>query len=365
MWWRLWILIIKEFQIIWRDRKSRFVLIIPPIVQTILFGFAATMEVKDVPLAFYSADKGRYGWELSERLRQSSSFHNMIYLQREEDMQRVIDERRALLAVALPEDFSQSLHKGLPVAVQVLLDGRKSNSAQLALNYLQAIVQEMEVELALPASEVEVITRSWFNPNKDYHWFTVPGLIGIIMALEVLLLTGLSVARERELGTFEQLLVSPLSAREIIIGKTVPALLIGMAEGTLVVLLAVFLFGIPFLGSLPLLYLSMLLYALAMTGIGLFVSALVQTQQQAMLGTFMVMMPVILLSGFMTPYENMPNWLQLVTAWNPLHYFLIVVKGIFLKDVSLLIVLHEELCLLGVSLVTLGTSVWFFRRRLA
>ncbi len=363
--WRLLTLIMKEFQAVWRDKKGRYVLIVPPIIQTLLFGYAATMEVKDVTIAICNRDGGRYGWELCERVRSSSSFHNVLFLSGEEEIQPAVDNRQALLALTIPQDFTTCLLGGRPAQLQVILDGRKSNSAQIAASYLSTICLRLQTEVAGNHSNgIAVIARSWFNPNKDYQWFTVPGLIGIIMALEVMLLTGLSVARERELGTFEQLQVSPLTPGEIILGKTVPAVLIGMAEGTLVVFLAVLLFQVPLRGSVPLLYLGMFIYVLAMTGVGLFVSAIVQTQQQALLGTFVVLMPTILLSGFMSPVENMPHWLQIATMWNPLRYFLIIVKGIFLKDLSLLAVLQAAVPMLLIAVITLGVSVWSFRRRL-
>ncbi len=363
--WRIWILIIKEFQVIWRDKKSRYILFVPPVVQTLLFGFAATMEVKDVAVAVCNLDKGYYGKELVARIGASSSFHDIIRIDRQQELTSAIDSRRVILAVTVPEDFSREVLAGEPVELQVLLDGRRSNTSQIAENYLAEIVRRLQAEISGEGLKIELETRTWFNPNKQYQWFTVPGLIGIIMGIEILLLTGLSVARERELGTFEQLQVSPLSSGEIIIGKTIPALLIGVAEGTLVVLMALFFFKIPLQGSVALLYMSMLLYALAMTGVGLFISALVQTQQQAMLGTFLVLLPIILLSGFVTPVENMPHWLQSATIWNPLRYFLIIVKGVFLKNVSLTVILPEELSLVGVACCTLITSVWFFRRKLA
>lgn len=386
MFWRLWSLIVKEFQAVWRDKKGRYVLIVPPIIQTLLFSYAATMEVKDVAVAICNRDAGYYGRELCERVRASSAFHRVLFLENQEQAQPVVDSRRVLAALVIPQDFSARLLSGRPAQLQAILDGRKSNSAQIAAGYLNEICLRLEqdtirnnvakhtvsatsnADAVTPGTAgiptVEIVTRAWFNANKDYQWFTVPGLIGIIMALEVMLLTGLSVARERELGTFEQLQVSPLTPYEIILGKTVPAVLIGLAEGTLIVLMAMFLFDVPLRGAVPLLYLGMFVFALAMTGVGLFVSAIVQTQQQALLGTFMVLMPSVLLSGFMTPVENMPPWLQTATAWNPLRYFLIIVKGIFLKDMPLSTMLHSVVPMLCIAAVTLSVSVWSFRRRL-
>jgi ABC-2 type transport system permease protein len=272
-----------------------------------------------------------------------------------------------LLVVHIREDFSRELAAGTPAAVQLILDGRSSNASQILAGYAEEIIDSYNAELAqtrsAPPPASTVVPRAWFNPNLDALWSTVPGLIAILVALEGLMITGLSVARERELGTFEQLLVSPLSPGEIVVGKTVPAFLIGLGEGTLMVTVAMFFFRIPLIGSVALLYASMSAFLLAVIGIGLFISSLARTQQQAILGTFSFMVPMMLLSGFASPVENMPDWLQTVTLANPVRHFIVIVKGVFLKAMPAADVLNSLWPLLVIGLVTLSAATWLFRRR--
>ena len=208
-----------------------------------------------------------------------------------------------------------------------------------------------------------MVARVWFNPDQDALWSTVPSLLAILVALEGLMVTALSVARERELGTFEQLLVSPLSPAEIVIGKTIPAMLIGLGEGTLVLAVATLYFRVPLTGSLWLLYAGMTAYLLAVVGVGLFISSLALTQQQAILGTFAFMVPMVLLSGFASPIENMPDWLQTATLANPLRHFIVIVKGVFLKAMPARDVLHNLWPLTILALLTFSAATWLFRRR--
>src|SRR5262245_29029973 len=208
------------------------------------------------------------------------------------------------------------------------------------------------------------VVRHWFNPNLDYVWYTVPSLIAVISLLIGVILTALSVARERELGTFDQLMVSPLRTHEILIGKTVPPLMIGLVHATVYVLAALFVFEVPLRGSLLLLYPSLIVYLAAVIGVGLFISSLSTTQQQAILGAFLFAAPAILLSGFATPIENMPAWLQPLTMVNPLRHFLVVVKGVFLKGLPASEILRNTIPLIVIALVTLTAAAWLFRRRI-
>ncbi|HEX3870049.1 MAG TPA: ABC transporter permease, partial [Pirellulales bacterium] len=209
-----------------------------------------------------------------------------------------------------------------------------------------------------------VVERMWFNPNQTITWNTVPSLVAVLTTLMGLMITALSVARERELGTFEQLLISPLSALEIILGKTVPALMIGVGEATGMVLIGVFLFRVPFHGSVVLLYASMLVYLVAVIGVGLFISSLAKTQQQAILGGFSFMVPAILLSGFASPVENMPDWLQIVSLADPIRYFIVIVKGLFLKNIGPEVVFENLWPMAIIGTVTLSSATWLFRHRM-
>jgi ABC-2 type transport system permease protein len=210
----------------------------------------------------------------------------------------------------------------------------------------------------------EIVVRHWFNPNLDYLRHILPCLVAIITTISTLIVTSLSVAREREQGTFDQLLVSPLTPGMIMLGKTVPALLVGMAQGTIVLVAGVFVYQIPFQGSLLLLYGSMVVYILALAGFGLLISSICATQQQAFLGVFSFMMPAILLSGFPSPIENMPRWLQYIDWFNPLRHFIVIVKGVFIKDIGLSVLLQSLWPLLVIAVGTLAAANWMFRRRI-
>jgi ABC-2 type transport system permease protein len=366
---RILSLIGKESQTIYRDKKSRMVLIVPPIIQTVVFAFAATLDVKNVSLAVLNQDSGRQGYELVERFRGCGTFTHVNYLDGVEQIQPTIDSQKALLVLHIPVDFSRKIEGGLTGKVQLILDARKTNAAQICLGYATRIVntfnEEFVTKSSTPGQRALVMTRTWFNPNKEYVWFTLPSLVMVLVAIEALLLTGLSVARERELGTFDQLLVSPLQPFEILVGKSVPPMIAGLLAGTFIILVAVFVFGVPFQGSPALLYFGMFVYLLAMVGIGLFVSSLVSTQQQALLGVFFCMIPLMQLSGFATPVENMPPWLQTINLANPMAYFIVISKGVFLKDMSMAAVWANMWPMAIIACVTLTAATWLFRKRLA
>jgi ABC-2 type transport system permease protein len=302
---RIHALILKEFLAILRDPRARHILVVPPLIELLVFSFAATQEVKNVPIAVLNEDYGTAARDLIARFEGSRYFAEIHYLHGEPEIAPAVDSRSVLMVLHLGPDFSRRLEAGMPAEVQLVLDGRRSNAAQIVAGYAQAIFDAFDRELAAtrraPPPPSLVAARVWFNPNLETTWNTVPSLVAILTTLMGLVVTALSVARERELGTFEQLLVSPLEPIEIIIGKTVPALIIGLAAGTLMIAAGVLVFRIPFQGSFALLYLAMTVYLAAVIGVGLFISSLATTQQQGILGAFVFMVPAILLSGFATP----------------------------------------------------------------
>ena len=368
MWRRLEALIVKELLALWRDPKGRAILIVPPILQLLVFAHAATLEVRNVDIAVLNRDSGRWGAELVQRFEGAATFNEVVRIRGMPEIRPLIDRQEVLAVLHVGPEFSRRIEAGLPADIQVILDGRRSNAAQIVQGYISQIVQRLDAELAERAGGAAplstVVSRNWFNPNLEYVWFTVPSLIGMIALLIGITVTALTIARERELGTFEQLLVSPLRPFEILIGKTVPPLLIGLFHATLYVAAAVFLFGVPLVGSLALLYPSLILYLAAVIGIGLFISSLSQTQQQAVLGAFVFASPAILLSGFASPVENMPEWLQAVTIVNPLRHFQVIVIGVFLKGMPAREVLANTLPLLGIAAFTLTAAAWLFRSRM-
>jgi ABC-2 type transport system permease protein len=361
-------LVLKELLALVRDPRGRFILIVPPLVQMLVFTFAATQEVKNVPVAVLNKDSGTRARDLVERIEGSPNFSRVVHLRSDDEVARAIDSRAVLMVVHIGPDFSRDVAASRPAKVQLLLDGRRSNAAQLVAGYAGEIVARYNAELAAdrrtPPPASEVVSRVWFNPNLEPTWSTVPGLVAILTTLLGVMVTALSVARERELGTFEQLLVSPLSPAEIIVGKTLPALLVGLAEASGMVLAGMLVFRVPLTGSLGLLYLGMVVYLAAVIGIGLFVSSLAKTQQQAILGAFVFMVPAMLLSGFASPIENMPDWLQTLTLANPVRHFMVIAKGVFLKDMPAAEVVRNLIPLVLIAAVTLSGSSWLFRQRM-
>ncbi|OCP16140.1 ABC transporter permease [Ensifer sp. LC163] len=369
MWWiRLKALIVKELLAVLRDPKGRAILIGPPILQLLVFSYAATLEVTNVDIMVLNRDSGHWGHELVERIDGSPTFRSIAFTDDQNEVRDAIDRQRAIAAVEIGPTFSRDVEAGRPAEVQIILDGRRSNASQIVSGYLGRIVGALAADTPAgkrSASEaIAVVPRNWFNPNLTYQWFMVPNLVASIALLIGLIVTALSIARERELGTFDQLMVSPLRTHEILIGKLIPPMMIGLFHITVYILAAVFIFGVPLRGSLFLLYGSAVFYLAAVVGLGLFISALSMTQQQAILGAFLFMVPAMLLSGFATPIENMPTWLQPVTLVNPLRYFLVIVKGVFLKDIPLAEVVHQTIPLCIIALVTLSAASWLFRRRL-
>ena len=368
MWNRILALIIKEFFMVWRDKRSRFVLVVPPLIQLFIFAFAATLDVKNVPIGILNLDNGERGIELVSRFQGSPFFSRIVFLKGVEEIKPFIDTMQGIMVVMLDQQFSRNLDAKKPADVMLILDGRRSNSAQIIAGYTANIVNQYNDEFARLANitqqNTELVPRNWFNPNLLYYWFNIPSLSGILTLMIGLVVTSLSVAREKEVGTFDQLLVSPLTPFEILVGKTVPAIFIGVAEATVILVVGTIVLQVPFRGSLLLFYASVFVFVTSIVGVGLFISALAQTQQQAVLGSSVFMSPAIMLSGFATPIENMPTWLQPITYLIPLKYYLVIARGLFLKDIPAHIVWENIWPMAVIGAVTLVTAGWFFRRRL-
>jgi ABC-2 type transport system permease protein len=358
--------IIKELLSYLRDPKSRMTLIVPPLMQLLIFSYAATLDVDNVDLVLLNQDNGRWSEEVIDRFTAGGFIGNVETVFSLDDLHHAIDERRALVAVHFQPDFSGRLVAGKPATAQIILDGRRANSAQITLSYFNSIIAEINGEAAPAAAAQNVRTevRNRFNPNLNYQWFIVPALVGTLAMTSSLIVCALSIARERELGTFDQLLVSPARPLEIIIGKMIPALMVGSGLGCVMIAAGAFIFRIPFTGSLIMLLISLVVFILSVVGIGLMISSICTTQQQAILGTFSVIVPLILLSGFATPVENMPEFLQMVAQADPLKYFLIIVQGSFLKNLSPAMVLSAIWPLLIIFSVTFTLSVVFIKGRL-
>lgn len=364
---RLVAMIVKEMWAVLRDPQSRLVLFVPPLMQLFIFTYATTLDVKNVDIGILDRSSGAHSVELVQRIAGSPNFRHIRRLATPKDLKSAIDNQKVIAALVIDEDFDRQLARGQSATIGLVLDGRRSNAAQIVTGYLTNIAGGMGAELAPPrlrASAGGSVVTNWYNPALDYIWFTLPSLVAIITSVAGLAVTSQSVARERELGTFDQLMVSPLRIHEILIGKMVPPFIIGMINGSVYLVVAPLVFGVPFTGSLLLFFLSLGMYLLALIGLGMLISAASQTQQQAFLGVFLVTTPLILLSGYASPIDNMPDWLQTITYLDPARYFLVIVQGLFLKAMPAAAVFHQLWPLALIACVTLSASAWLFRARM-
>ncbi len=368
MWHRVAALVKKELLALLKDPRSRMVLVVPPLIQLMVFGYAATFDLNQVPYALYNQDPGRASRELAARFRGSHNFKLVARLTSRDQVDGLVDSGRVLMVLVIHPHFTRDLLLGRPGRVQVIVDGRNSNTALILLGYLQNIVTDFSRQWARdhggmpPPARLKV--RAWFNPNLESRWFIVPGIAGILTLVISLLVTSLSVAREREEGTFDQLLVTPLRPVDILLGKALPGMLIGMVEGTAIVAAGVLWFKVPLLGSLFALYLGLFFFLLSALGVGLMISSLSETQQQSLLGTFLFMTPAVILSGFATPIANMPEIVQIMTLANPLRYFLVVIRSVFLEGAGVDMLWPQYWPMAVIGLVSLISANFMFRKRL-
>lgn len=366
-WTRLRAIIIKELWAILRDKRMRIILVVPPIVQLLVFGFATTLEVKNISIGVLNRDAGHWAQEVIERVEGSPNVVRVVPLGSEAAIRRAIDREQVIAVLRFGPGFSTDINSGRGGKIGAIFDGRRSNAAQIVAGYIDRIVASVDaglVPVKLGHVSAETVTTNWFNPNLDYLWFTMPALIALISAIMTLSVVAQSVAREKELGTFDQLMVSPLRVHEVLIGKMVPPVLVGTFVATIYVILIPLVFGVPLQGSILLLYGALVPYLLAMTGIGMLVSVLSATQQQAFLGMFLIAVPAILLSGYASPIDNMPGWLAVIAHADPASYFLAVCEGVFLKAMPARDVLATCWPLAVIAAVTLTAASLLFRSRM-
>jgi len=363
---RVGFLVRKEFQELRRNPRMFPVIFIAPVIQLFILGYAATTDVKNVPLMVVDADRSAASRDLVARFDGSPYFTVVGVTTDDADIQRAIETRRAWMALSIPPEFGEMVGRGQPVTVQVVTDGSDSNSATVGMAYASTLVAERAAELAAARrppgapriGSIDARIRVWFNPQLLSLHFMVPGVLALLLMIITTVLGAMAIVREKELGTLEQLNVTPLKRWELTVGKLLPFGLIGMVDVILVVSLAVLWFQIPLRGSFPLLFGLSLVYLLCTLSLGLFVSTISNNQQQAMMtAVFFFMMPMIYLSGFIFPIENMPAVIQPITYLIPLRYYLVIVRGIFLKGVGLESFWKDALLMLawGLTVLTLAT----------
>lgn len=358
-------LVRKELLALIKDPASRVILFAPALMQALLFGYGATYDLTNVPYAVLDQSRGQASTELLSRLDGTGVFHRAATLGNAAQIAEVIDGGQALMVLSIPADFEQRLASGQRAPLQVILDGRNSSTAGAAAAYVGAIVASYNAAQAGGAPGIAIERRAWFNPNLESRWNMMPGLIAALSMLQTLLLAALSVAREREQGTFDQLLVTPLTPMQILIGKALPAIAVGLLQASIIFLIIRFWFQIPLNGSVWLLYLGLFTFTVAAVGMGLSISALSLNMQQAMLYTFLLIMPLMLLSGLLTPVKNMPEVLQIATYLNPLRFGMSIVRRVYLEGAGLAEVGLDFIPLLLLAAVTLPLAAWLFRNRLS
>jgi ABC-2 type transport system permease protein len=366
----------KEFAQMRRDRRMAFILLASPVFQLLLFGYAANLDVRDIPLAVCDLDGSPAGREIVAAFAHSGSFELTARAGRTDEVNALLDNGRAALALVIPRGFGADVRAERPASLQLIVDGTESRSALIGLGYAGMIAGRASQHLLLetldrrlPAgafdpAPVEPAVRVWYNPELRSRLFMVPGVLAMILLMMTMLLTSMAVVREKETGTLEQLIVTPVRAWQLLLGKLLPFVLVGLADASLILAVATLWFRVPLRGSVPLLYALSLVFMLSTLGLGLLISTVSRNQQQAMLTSAFAMMPMFLLSGFAFPIENMPRVIQAVTYAIPLRYYMVVIRGIFLKGVGLPALWDEALAMLGLGAALMALSVVRFKKKI-
>ena len=367
MWERIYRMLVKEFIQVLRDPRMKALIFIMPVIQLIMFGYAVTTDVDNIKTAVCDLDKSPQSRALIERFTASGYFTVVDSTDRPERLGELLDRGKVIVGIQINRGFADDLKSGRQAAIQTIIDGTDSNTGTVAMDYAQRITQEFSRARAAPieltqlaqeqANPIELRSRAWFNPDLKSRYYNVPGVIAVVVLLISLLLTAMAIVREREIGTMEQLMVTPIRSFELILGKTLPFVLISFIDVLVVTFIGINWFNVPIQGSLGLLLFGAGLYLMSTIGIGLFISTISQTQQQALMSSFFFYLPAVLLSGFMFPISNMPEPAQWLTYLNPLRYFLVIIRDIFLKGSGLEILWPQfaALAVLGTALLLISS----------
>ncbi len=369
-------IVVKEFLELKRDKGARFLLIVPPILQMLLFGSAATFEVHHVPIAVLDLDHSQESRDLIARFTSSNRFDVVNVAQSQRQINATIDSSDAAVALVVRAGFAELLRKGQGAPLQVIVDGTNSNTALIALGYINLIaagfaqdyatdlMQRVQGVQGMRQVQVTLEQRPWYNPDLNGRWFFVPGVIGTLTLVTIVNLTAFAIVREREVGTLEQIMVSPVRPAEFIFGKTIPFFIVGLGEVALVVSVGLLWFRIPFVGNPFVLLLGTALFLLSTLAVGLLISTVCSTQQQAFSTNFFVLSPFFILSGFAFPISSMPQVLQWFTYVNPLRYYLVVIRGTLLKGVGVSVLWPDFAAMAILAFVLLTLSILRFRKTL-
>jgi len=365
----------KEFRQMLRDPRAKRLLFIAPVMQLLIFGYAATTDVRNAATFVVDHDRSSDSRQLLAALTASGYFRVAGVGERPGDLISALDHGDVLMGIEIPRGFTADLAAGRQASVQLLVDGSTANTANVALGYATRIISRFGLErgaeiaaragIAGPPAGVDLRARAWYNPNLESRVYNVPAVMGTIVMLMSLMLTSLAVVREREIGTLEQLMVSPLKPIELIVGKTLPAVVVAFLDLILVTGVALLWFGIPFRGSALVLIVSSVLYISSGLGVGLLISTVSKTQQEAFMSMFFFFFPAIILSGFMFPVQNMPVAIQYVTLLDPIRHYLVIVRGVFLRGTGWAVLYPQILTLLVMGVAVLGFATTRFRKTMS
>ncbi len=373
---RLRHMLIKEFIQVFRDKRARILLVGPPIIQMIIFGYAATLEIKHVRTAVVDYDNSQVSRDLISRFEASRYFDIRERLTDRRQIQELIDRGDVTMAIQINAGFAQQIRKGQTAHVQVIVDSTDSNTALVGLGYINEVTgnfssdyRQESLQRTSPFAvaqmpKIVLDRRPWYNTDMSSQWFFVPGVIGNLILVMIMTLTAFAIVKEREIGTLEQIMVTPIRRVEFILGKTIPFFLIGVFDAALISTVGVLKFNVPMQGSIAVLALGTVLFLLCVLGIALFISTVSITQQQAMVTAFFFIMPAIVFSGFGSPISSMPEFLQYLTYVNPMRYFQTVIRSIYLKGVGLDVLWPEMVAMGIIGVVMLAVSVMRFQKSL-
>jgi ABC-2 type transport system permease protein len=365
----------KEFRQLRRDPRLLRIVFAAPIFQLLIFGYAVTTDVKHIRTAVYDEDRTAISRQITERFLRSGYFELGHYVSSAEGITRLLDSGEAQMVLRIPIGFARDLGRGRAPSVQIILDGSDSMTASIIGSYAQGVVSAFSslivakrinlVKSQLPqVPQLDGRIRVWYNQDLKSVNFMVPGVLCTILLVVTTVMTSVAIVKEREVGTLEQLVVTPIRAGELMLGKTIPFVAIGFVDMTLILVVASLWFRVPIVGSIPLLFALTIVFLLTSLGMGLFISTVSRTQQQATMTSFFFMMPSILLSGFMFPIESMPRVIQWITYAIPLRYFLVIIRGIFLKGNGIAVLWPQVLALAAFGIIILTLSALRFSKRL-
>ncbi len=370
-WLRIRELVRKEFIQLFRDRRNRPILIVAPLLQLLVFGYVVNYDIREIRVSLLDLSQTRESRLLVDAFRGNGIFRFTEIAGDDRTLEAALLKERVDLAIKVPPDFASEIRQGRTGVIQILADGSMSNMASLRISYAASVLDRLNQRLLrelypvrMEYGRIDARIRTWYNPNLDSQHFFVPGIVAFVIMLISLLLTSIAIIKEKEAGTMEQLIVTPLRPVELIVGKTIPYILLSLGQMIVVTVFAIFWFGIPLAGNVACLFFATCLFLLSTLGLGLFISTVSATQQEAMMTTFLFILPIFMLSGFVFPIDNMPAPVQWLTYLNPLRYFLVVIRGVFLKGIGLDILWPQFLALALLGFAVFAGATKRFRKRL-